>query len=54
MADANRMVQAVGNLVGNAATHGAPGRPITVRTAGEGERFPGGGAQRGTADCAGA
>jgi len=39
MADANRIVQAVGNLVGNAATHGAPGRPITVRTAGEGERF---------------
>jgi phosphoserine phosphatase RsbU/P len=39
VADANRIVQAVGNLVGNAATHGAAGRPITVRTAGEGERF---------------
>jgi len=39
VADANRIVQAVGNLVGNAATHGAPGRPITVRTAGEGEHF---------------
>jgi phosphoserine phosphatase RsbU/P len=32
VADADRIVQAVGNLVSNAATHGAPGRPITVTT----------------------
>ncbi len=38
-ADANRVVQAVGNLVANAATHGAPGEPITVRGEGEGARF---------------
>lgn len=30
--DANRIVQALGNLVSNAASHGAPDRPITVRT----------------------
>lgn len=30
--DAERIVQAVGNLVGNAATHGAPDLPITVRS----------------------
>jgi phosphoserine phosphatase RsbU/P len=33
VADADRIVQAVGNLVANAATHGAPDRPITVTTA---------------------
>jgi sigma-B regulation protein RsbU (phosphoserine phosphatase) len=31
-ADADRLTQAVGNLVSNAASHGAPGRPVTVRT----------------------
>jgi sigma-B regulation protein RsbU (phosphoserine phosphatase) len=31
-ADADRIVQAVGNLVANAASHGARDRPITVRT----------------------
>lgn len=31
-ADADRIIQAVGNLVSNAASHGEPGRPITVRT----------------------
>jgi sigma-B regulation protein RsbU (phosphoserine phosphatase) len=31
-ADADRIVQAVGNLVANAAAHGARDRPITVRT----------------------
>jgi sigma-B regulation protein RsbU (phosphoserine phosphatase) len=37
LADANRVVQAVGNLVANAAAHGDPDRPITVRSeAGEG------------------
>jgi phosphoserine phosphatase RsbU/P len=39
LADADRIVQAMGNLVANAATHGASGRPITVRTEGEGARF---------------
>lgn len=34
-ADAHRLVQAVGNLVANAATHGAPDQPITVRTVSE-------------------
>ena len=38
-ADADRIVQAVGNLVANAATHGATGRPVTVRTEGDGTRF---------------
>jgi phosphoserine phosphatase RsbU/P len=37
-ADMDRIVQAVGNLVGNAATHGAPATPISVTT----ERVPGG------------
>jgi sigma-B regulation protein RsbU (phosphoserine phosphatase) len=32
MADADRIAQAVGNLVSNAASHGEPGRPITVKT----------------------
>lgn len=31
-ADADRITQAVGNLVSNAAGHGEPGRPITVKT----------------------
>lgn len=31
-ADADRIVQAVGNLVANAANHGDPERPITLRT----------------------
>ena len=31
-ADADRITQAVGNLVSNAVSHGDPGRPITVRT----------------------
>ncbi|HSV84331.1 MAG TPA: PAS domain-containing sensor histidine kinase [Ramlibacter sp.] len=31
-ADPDRIAQALGNLVANAATHGSPGRPITVRT----------------------
>jgi sigma-B regulation protein RsbU (phosphoserine phosphatase) len=34
-ADADRVVQAVGNLVANAASHGAPGEAITVRTEGD-------------------
>lgn len=34
-ADADRIVQAVGNLVANAASHGARDRPITVRTEGD-------------------
>ena len=33
-ADADRITQAVGNLVSNAASHGEPGRPITVKTEG--------------------
>ena len=33
-ADADRITQAVGNLVSNAASHGAPGEPITVKTEG--------------------
>jgi phosphoserine phosphatase RsbU/P len=32
LADANRITQAVGNLVANAVAHGAQDRPITVRT----------------------
>ena len=39
LADADRIVQAIGNLVANAATHGAPDRPITVRTEGDGRQF---------------
>lgn len=39
VADANRIVQAIGNLVANAATHGARELPITVRSECEGERF---------------
>ncbi len=39
LADAHRITQAVGNLVANAASHGAPDHPITVRTDTEGERF---------------
>jgi sigma-B regulation protein RsbU (phosphoserine phosphatase) len=31
-ADGERITQAVGNLVSNAASHGEPGRPVTVRT----------------------
>lgn len=38
-ADMDRIVQAVGNLVGNAATHGAPGGPITVTTQRAGSGF---------------
>lgn len=38
-ADMDRIVQAVGNLVGNAATHGAPQSPITVTTQRAGSRF---------------
>ena len=39
VADANRVVQAVGNLVANAVAHGDPGQPITVRSEGAGGRF---------------
>lgn len=38
-ADPQRVVQAVGNLVANAATHGAPDQPITVRTRSEQASF---------------
>jgi sigma-B regulation protein RsbU (phosphoserine phosphatase) len=38
-ADPERIAQAVGNLVANAASHGAPQRPITVRSEGGGARF---------------
>lgn len=38
-ADADRIMQAVGNLVANAAAHGARDQPITVRTDSEGEDF---------------
>lgn len=37
--DAHRIVQAIGNLVANAATHGAPELPITVRSESDGQRF---------------
>lgn len=37
--DADRIVQAVGNLVANAVTHGDPERPITVRTDSSGGTF---------------
>jgi sigma-B regulation protein RsbU (phosphoserine phosphatase) len=33
VADPSRLVQLVGNLVSNAMTYGAPGRPVEVRTA---------------------
>lgn len=39
MADPERIVQAVGNLVANAVNHGAPDRPITVRTETTGAGF---------------
>jgi sigma-B regulation protein RsbU (phosphoserine phosphatase) len=38
-ADANRVTQAVGNLVANAVSHGAAGRPVTVRTDSTGAGF---------------
>jgi sigma-B regulation protein RsbU (phosphoserine phosphatase) len=38
-ADADRITQAVGNLVSNAASHGAPGQPVTVRTESTGDHF---------------
>ncbi len=38
-ADADRITQAIGNLVANAANHGAPGQPIEVLTEGSDERF---------------
>jgi phosphoserine phosphatase RsbU/P len=37
--DADRIAQAVGNLVANAVAHGAPDRPITVRTESSGGTF---------------
>lgn len=39
VADADRVMQALGNLVANAATHGDPSQPITVRTESDGTRF---------------
>jgi sigma-B regulation protein RsbU (phosphoserine phosphatase) len=39
VADPDRVMQAVGNLVANAATHGDPHRPITVRTESDGQAF---------------
>jgi len=39
VADADRIVQAIGNLVANAASHGDAARPITVHSAGVGGRF---------------
>ena len=39
VADADRIVQAIGNLVANAATHGDATRPITVRSEGDGGTF---------------
>ena len=39
VADADRITQAVGNLVSNAASHGARDRPITVRTEEAGDDF---------------
>jgi sigma-B regulation protein RsbU (phosphoserine phosphatase) len=38
-ADADRITQAIGNLVSNAASHGERGRPITVRTEEAGDGF---------------
>ncbi|MBA3774495.1 MAG: HAMP domain-containing histidine kinase [Ramlibacter sp.] len=37
--DADRIVQAVGNLVANAVKYGAPGRPVTVTTDGSAAAF---------------
>lgn len=39
VADADRVIQAVGNLVANAANHGARGLPVTVRTESDGSVF---------------
>jgi sigma-B regulation protein RsbU (phosphoserine phosphatase) len=39
VADADRVMQAVGNLVANAATHGDRSQPITVRTESDGRSF---------------
>jgi sigma-B regulation protein RsbU (phosphoserine phosphatase) len=39
LADADRITQAVGNLVSNAVSHGDPARPITVRTESTDTRF---------------
>jgi sigma-B regulation protein RsbU (phosphoserine phosphatase) len=39
VADADRIVQAIGNLVANAASHGDPVRPITVRSGRSDGRF---------------
>ncbi|MBC5783895.1 PAS domain-containing sensor histidine kinase [Ramlibacter sp. USB13] len=39
LADADRIVQAVGNLVANAVSHGDPARPITVRSEGSADRM---------------
>ena len=38
-ADADRIVQAVGNLVANAVAHGDASQPITVQTQSHGDRF---------------
>ncbi len=35
--DIDRIVQAIGNLVANAATHGEPGKPITITTNHDGD-----------------
>jgi len=39
LADADRILQAVGNLVANAAAHGAGDQPVTVRTEGDAAEF---------------
>lgn len=39
VADADRILQAVGNLVANAANHGDRSQPITVRTQSDGSKF---------------
>jgi sigma-B regulation protein RsbU (phosphoserine phosphatase) len=39
LADADRIVQAIGNLVANAASHGDRARPITVRSESAGREF---------------
>jgi sigma-B regulation protein RsbU (phosphoserine phosphatase) len=39
VADVNRVLQAVGNLVANAVAHGAPDRPVTVTTASKADTF---------------
>ena len=38
-ADADRIVQAIGNLVANAASHGDKTQPITIRTESDAQRF---------------